>query len=198
MTIGQDNNFFKTKIYQDVSNYFHTNNYFYTNHDTTKYTLTNEEIKNIADIVYDNIKIQNPFTKQIIGFKPDIGTYDYYAFIEKAVDQAFTLKKESAINQMDSSTLTQIKILYKKLSYDEVKELEAFIRKPALIHDIMNNFDNVNEVIASEVADRYLLNKQFDPAKSYWENLSFLVDYCKDIKEQNEDIRAELESPNLE
>lgn len=198
MTIGQDNNFFKTKIYQDVSNYFHTNNYFYTNHDTTKYALTNEEIKNIADIIYDNIKIQNPFTKQIIGFKLDIGTYDYYAFIEKAVDQAFTLKKESAINQMDSSTLTQIKILYKKLSYDEVKELEAFIRKPSLIHDIMNNFDNVNEVIASEVADRYLLNKQFDPAKSYWENLSFLVDYCKDIKEQNEDMRAELESPNLE
>ena len=89
-------------------------------------------------------------------------------------------------------------MLYKRLSYDEVQELEAFIRKPSLIHDIMNNFDNVNEVIASEVADRYLLNKQFDPAKSYWENLSFLVDYCKDIKEQNEDIRAELESPNLE
>lgn len=192
MTIGQDNNFFKTKIYQDISNYFHMN------HDTTKYVLANEEIKNIAGIVYDNIKIQNPFTKQIIGFKPDIGTYDYYAFIEKAVDQALALKKESEINKTDSPVLAQIKMLYKRLSYDEVQELEAFIRKPSLIHDIMNNFDNVNEVIASEVADRYLLNKQFDPAKSYWENLSFLVDYCKDIKEQNEDIRAELESPNLE
>ena len=41
MTIGQDNNFFKTKIYQDISNYFHMN------HDTTKYVLANEEIKNI-------------------------------------------------------------------------------------------------------------------------------------------------------
>lgn len=195
MTIGQDNNFFKTKIYQDVSNYFHIN---YGTLIHTKYALANEEIKNIADIIYDNIKIQNPFTKQIISFKPNIGTYNYYTLIEKTVDQALTLKKESEINQTDSSTLTQIKILYKKLSYDEVKELEAFIRKPSLIHDIMNNFDNVNEVIASEVADRYLLNKQFDPAKSYWENLSFLVDYCKDIKEQNEDMRAELESPNLE
>ena len=191
MTIGQNNDFFKTKIYQDISNYFHMN------HDTTKYALTSEEMKNITNIVYDNIKNQNPFTKQI-SFKPDLGTYDYYVLIEKAIDQALTLKKESELNKTDSSALAQIKMLYKGLSYDEVQELESFIRKPSLIHDIMNNFDNVNEVIASEAADRYLINKQFDPAKSYWENLGFLVDYCKDIKEQNEDMRAELESPNLE